>query len=273
MLVIPPGFGKKWETNLTAAARGGATITGGAANTKGSYTSLIDPTTRPSVGIHIAVYGLSAATTVTGFLLDIAYGPTGGGSEEVICPNLNVGAADSTSSVPKVFFFPIPIPAGVRVSARGQGAVASDTCVVAIWLCQDEEYAGIGGKVADYGTNLTNSRGTSVTPASGSYGTWVDLTAGAGTLRNHRFWTVGMDQLADTSIALVTALCELGLGPNSGDVTPIAGPFRQMQHTSEIMFGMHPPLAYAPVKAGSLLWAHLASGEAEARGLIAYGVD
>ena len=76
-LVIPPVIGGVGDTNLTAAARAGTTVTAsGSINTKGSYSSLIDPTTKPSYGFWVVLSAVGATAANTSMLVDIAYGPT-----------------------------------------------------------------------------------------------------------------------------------------------------------------------------------------------------
>lgn len=279
MLVTPSLFGQ-WETSLTASARNGTTVTAsGTAHTKGSYTSLIDPTSRPSYGVVVRGNLVGATNTNTSMLLDLAYGPTGGGNEQVVLPNLNMGAAigSSTDGHAKIWFFPCYIPSGTRVSARCQAVVVSDTISVCVWLLQNPLYPFVGGAVYDYGKDEANSRGTSVTPGNGAFGSWTEILQSvggtSGLIRDHRFWHVGYDQLGDTSIANNTLLIEVGLGPDSSNVTTIhTNSFTQ--NSTENIWG--PAIiipTYAPAKAGTKLWARIASGETEARGVMVYGID
>jgi hypothetical protein len=270
-LVVPPTLHQTLQTNLTAASRAGTTITASATpHAKGTWQSLLDPTSRPSVGMYVRGRVVSSSAAVANYLLDVGYGPTGGGSEQVVIPNLGLGAA-TNSTGGKSFFFPISIPSGVRVSARAQATIVSDTAVVAIWLAQHALYPSAAGPVQDYGTNLATSHGASVTPGSGAFGAWAQLTAS--TSRAHRFWAAVMDQLADTTIVTAEVLVELGIGPDASNVTTIFGPLGFLQGNAETIDSPFPMLGYAPVPAGTRLWARIASAEAEARGVIAYGID
>lgn len=274
-LVLPPsiGHGGSLETNLTAASRAGTTVTASATpHTKGSWSSLIDPTSRPSYGVWVVVATVATTGTNTSLLVDIGYGPTGGGNEQVVLPDLDAGYVGLTSVVRgRCYYFPVYIPTGVRVSARCQAVIASDTVVVGIYLEQDSLYPPAGGGVLAYGADTANSRGTSVTPASGAFGSWAQLTAS--TTRAHRFWAAGYDPLGDTSIATAgEVLVELGVGPDSSNVSRIyAG--TTAQTTAEALGPMFPLLCYGPVPAARAIWARLASNETEPRGVIAYGVD
>lgn len=270
MLVVPPTMGGVIQTNLTASARNGTTVTASATiHTKGSWSSLIDPTSQPSYGIWVRGRGVAASATATGLLLDIGYGPTGGGNEEILLPDLDMGYASGATGA-KYFYFPCYIPTGTRVSGRCQALIASDTVSVAIWLQQDPLYAFYGGKVDAYGVDGSNSRGTSVTPGNGSFGSWTQITSS--TNRAHRFWAMGYDALADTTIVNAEIVAQLGTGPDSSNVTVILET-GFVQGGAEELDGPSVLLGYSPVPSGKIIFARLASAEAEARGVIAYGMD
>jgi hypothetical protein len=181
----------------------------------------------------------------------------------------------------KKYFFPVYIPSGVRVSARCQASTGSDTVLVRVCLLQDPLYEFMAGPVAVYGRDATNSRGTSVTPGNNAYGTWTELlnaAGGSGLTRPHRFWVAEMDGAADTStVDDRFNMLEVGVGPNSGAVTTIAGPWYWGEEGNEVGVMTFPLLVYAPmvVDATNLkLWARLAqTGATEARGVMVWGID
>ena len=284
-LSIPSTLPSVREANISASSTIGTTVTANAsANTKGNYSSLVDPTTNPSYGIWVLFRNVQVSAAVQNVLVDIAYGPTGGGNELIIIPDLNAGnaAADATVVGGKLYYFPIYIPSGVRVSARCQASTGGDTVVVTIWLDQMPMYPFVAGLVSVYGRDATNSRGTSVTPGAGAFGTWTELlnaAGGSGVTRPHRFWLMGMDMLADiTGTDSHYLVAELGIGPNSGAVTKIAGPFQFQEEGTEPFAGPFPPtpqLGVVTVDAtNDKLWARLSkTASAEARGVMAWGID
>lgn len=282
MLVLPTGAGFPAgvpETNVTAGGTTGTTLTANAsANTKAtSWTSLLDPTTGPSYGIYIRVIDVAVATTLTGVLLDIAYGPTGGGNEQLIIPDLNCGGApDHTTHIGgKDFFFPIYIPAGVRVSGRIAAATGSDTCVVQIFLYKSALYTPVCSRVSAYGVDAANSRGTAVTPGNNAFGTWTVLKAGPMD-RPHKLWFAQLDQNTDTSqFDDRYYLVQLGVGPDSSNVSPIFQAYMS-EEGGECMDIIPPFPQYGPTIADAAadLWCRMAeTGAAEVRGVIAYGMD
>lgn len=93
------------------------------ANTKGSYAQLIASTARDYIGIVPIVQGTQIAGA---FAVDISIGSAG--NEVDLIPNLLERNPGGNISVGVAgVFFPIPIPAGTRVSSRCQFKNASGT--------------------------------------------------------------------------------------------------------------------------------------------------
>ena len=281
MIVLPEGTmfgGGVPETNVTAASQGTTVTASSTANSKGSWVSLIDPTSGPSYGICVRVQEVHASATVANLLLDIGYGPTGGGNEVVLLPDLGCGAAaDHTTAIGgKDFFFPVYVPAGVRVSARAAASTASDTALVQIHLLKRSLWPVRGGPVSAYGVVAASSRGTSITPGTNAFGSWTLLQAGP-LNRPHTLWYCAMDGQADTTmIDNRHHLVQLGIGPDSSNVTPIFQG-HGTEEGSECVDAIIPVMPqYAPTIADAAidLWCRIAATpSAEARGMIAYGMD
>ena len=272
-----------WQTTLGLPdlgnqGRDGVQVTGsGTAHTKGSWFDLLlDPTDHPTYGIVVAFMGVGVSATATAMLVDIGFGPTGGGSETVVLPNLNAWGAPGTNDPGNhVYVFPgVYIPAGVRVSARNQGVIVSDTADVCVWLGQNAPTPFIAGAVSDYGTVLATSIGTLVTPGNDAFGTYIEIGT---TDRDHTMWTFGMDGQTET---LFTGnqnvhVIEIGFGPDNSNVTRIGSRWRVPFGTSEEIASTIPPYAYAVVPRGTKLWCRIAGGDADVdpRGIIIYGWD
>jgi hypothetical protein len=273
-LWLPSTVGGPGQTNLTAASRQGTSITSsGSLNTKGTYVSLIDPLTEDAYGVHVRIRGVHVAAAVHNVLVDLAYGPTGGGSEQIIWPDIGGGAASNDVNTDgKHFYLPYYIPAGTRISARCQANTASKVVAVAVYLVQEPQYApDVAGEVTAYGVDAANSRGTSCAVGSGAFGAWTQIAAS--TSRAHRYWACVQDMLADTTeTGTGQNLIEVGFGPDSSNVTTI---FRGTYNVSnnEAVGAPFPMLSYAPVPASSIIFARIASGATEARGVIVYGMD
>jgi len=269
----PPIFPHLHETNLTEAGTG-VTVTAAAspAHTKGAWATIITDTSFATYGMIVNVRETATgAGGVADFLVDIGYERSAGGGEEVIIPNLNCGNSSDAKKGGVWFYFPVSIPNGVNVIARAQSNNLSATGVVTLFLWQRAEYPFVGGRVADYGTTLSTSRGTTVTRGDDVFGNWIEIGT---TARAHRFWEIGMDGNGDTTYGQGTGfnITELGIAVSAGDVTRIAGPFHIFEDTDEEITKT-PIFAYAPVPASTKIFARIAGGNNDDRGLSVYGTD
>jgi hypothetical protein len=211
-------------------------------------------------------------------LVDIALG--GAGSESVIIPNLtcgNVSDYAATSSKGASYFFPIYIPAGVRVAATCQASTGGDIVNVAVRLFQHPMGVGAwyGSRVTAYGADTTNSRGTSVTPAVDGFGTVVQITSS--TTNPVRYLQMGYDLLSDTTGASTRMLAKIYLGNATATLADML-PLKESTTIEAVDFTdanfVLSRLMYN-LPAGSDLRVAISRNAAtpEARGVILYGVD
>jgi len=262
------------ETNITPAAPTGTTVTGsGTAHTKGAWAELIAATGAASDGIWVAIRSVGASGTDTGILLDIGIGAAA--SETVHVPDINGGYAGDTSSMGQLRFIPILTASGVRVSARLQGVVTTETALVSIWLSQSIQHLTGAVAVEAVGEDGAASQGTSVTSGNNAWGSWTNM----GTISADRnLFMPGVDGLGDTSFAGSDddILLELGHGttaPDSGG-TAIPGAYRWATNTGEEMFGPVPNVpVYADLASGETLWARMSSGNAVVRGVVIHAME
>jgi hypothetical protein len=267
-LVLPPTFGQVQISHFTASASGRDPITvtaGNAAHTKGAWIQLIASTPYDAYGIWVSIEGLSANNTNTAYLVDIGVGPAG--SEQVVLPNLDAWGADSTGWAIRLYWFPVYIPAGSRIAARGQSVTASKTCRVMVALDGVPWYGLWGvGPVVDYGTNLTISAGTSITPAQNAFGTWTQIGT---TTRDHTFWAVGVDLLDRSTTGNNVYLVEIGVGPSGSQRS--LGFYRIRVSTAETFSTPFPLfISSLPVPSGTAVWARAAAAETYNIGVIVY---
>jgi hypothetical protein len=154
--------------------------------------------------------------------MDIGVGASG--SETVLIPDLQVGWAlnENVSNDNCMYYFPLYIPAGTRISARSQSVVASKTAVVRIILYHYPRLGGfIGRGVTAYGVDSANSRGTLTTSGNNAYGTAVTLSASTG--KNIHFMQVGLDGGSRTTLTDQRAYVEIRNGATSPIVGPLIG--------------------------------------------------
>jgi hypothetical protein len=265
-LAVPPAFGQVQISHFTASARDPITVTsGGTAHTKGNWTQLIASTPYDAYGIWVSIEGVHVADTNTAYLVDIGVGPAG--SEVVVLPNLDAWGADNTGWGLRLYWFPVYIPAGSRIVARSQASTASKNSKVMVALDGVPWYGRWGvGPVVDYGTNLSISAGTSVTPATNAFGSWVQIGT---TVRDHTFWAVGVDLLTRSGTGSNTYLVEIAVGPSGSQQS--LGFYRIKVNTAE-QFSAPFPLFVSSrfVPAGTNVWARAAATETHAIGVFVY---
>lgn len=146
---------------FTPSGSGGPTLTAGAANTMGSYVTLIDPIPAALTGLHIVISGSNGIAR--DFLIDIALGAAA--SETPIISSLlySVGSDDGGYA----YYVPITVPAGARLSARCQCSTASATCDIAAWgHTQGFAQAAPFSRVTTYGAVTAASGGTTIDPGA-----------------------------------------------------------------------------------------------------------
>lgn len=179
MLWIPHKGGVLVQHNTGAVGdiTPGTAITPGNGS-KGSATEIFASTSFDSYWMYIMVTRLGFTSAARRACLDILIG---GATEEILIPDLLAGFAGQFGVIdfrgPKVWEFPLYVPAGSRIAARAQSTVTS-TFEVAVYL-----YGGNGsppftpgGKVTTYG--ITAPDGVAITPgASAAEGAWTEITA------------------------------------------------------------------------------------------------
>jgi hypothetical protein len=257
------------ETNLTDAARSGTSITANSTiHTKAtSYTTLIASTVSIAYGVWVIANDVATSATATGQLMDLATGAAA--SESIIVPDINIGyAIGSTGQTGKIFYFPgLSIPAGTRISARSQALISSDTANIVVMLESRAQWHVANSAWIAYGVDASNSRGTSVTPGNGAFGSWTSIGT---TSRNHNLFTIGVDGLGSTNMAANILVGEIGYGPNSSTVTTM-GTFNWHDSAAEVVTATAPSYIAFALASGNPLWCRISSGATQARGVIIYG--
>lgn len=279
MLFIPPQGLARIEDNVGAAnAETGTTVTASSTiHTKGSYAQLIASTAYSSWGIFVMVGGLgTAASTNTRGLIDIAIGASS--SEVDIISNLIAGQSGQSigaSIGPQMYFFPIVIPAGVRISARLQALISSDTATVAVRLCQFRiPGKWYGSRVTTYGADTATSSGVSHTHGNGSYATTTQITASS--TNPVRYLQVGADIATRTTGATKRGVLRIAGGSSTnymvdGLPTRESTTLEQMEFTLANMVLSH---MMFNLPAGSYLGVGADMGATgAANGYALYGVD
>lgn len=245
-----------------------ATVTASAvAHTKGTWAEL-ESSAPESFGFWIRISGTATAATNTAMLLDIGLGAAL--SEAVLVPDINAGA--SAGLLGRAFFIPMYVPAGVRMAARCQAVIGSDTVSVHVtWMLNPPFPGHVFSKCTAYGVTAASSRGTSATPGDGAWGAWSQLAAT--TSRDHLAWYALVGQQGDTTLNGLPGYVKLGGGPATEK--DLAAYWLFFDETNESMSASFPSLPiYAPLPSGTRLTAALLYyGGTEARDVIAYAFD
>jgi hypothetical protein len=184
-----------------------------AAHTKGSYSELIASTSANAGLLVLMVQDISASSTNTATLIDIATGASG--SETVIISNLAVGGALTTAGPTGVVVsIPFQIPSGTRLSARIQSVVTGGKTATAQVVLFD-----VGGDYATAPTSVDVITGDTATSQgisfSGASGTWVQAIAS--TSRAYRAVAI-VPSTHNTSIALITPQLDVAIGASGSEV-------------------------------------------------------
>lgn len=180
------GFAIGWQNapiidkSAPTSSRGIVAGLGSAA--KGSWAELIASTSQPTSALLVTASRASQSTER--LLLDIGVGAAG--SEIVVAGNL---LAMSSVVIPgcAAWRFPVSIPAGSRISARGLIAISgSDWYVSAICIPDALGSFAPAGLIDDIGVDISGVSGTSVTPSStaNTKGSYSQLAASSS--RNYR---------------------------------------------------------------------------------------
>ena len=221
MLWIPksgPITEVKNTTNVGGVVSGagpGTVLTAGApANTDGAVTEIISAASnvRDSWGIEIAILGTGSSAVASQACADIL---VGGATDDVliaalICGGAVAGVSNSTSGPGQKYFFPLHIPAGVRIAATLSSVRGAVNAKILIRL-----YGGglppfrVGRKVTTYGSQINNSSGQAITvTASGGAASVTQLSAS--TSEDHFAFIPGFQVSGDTTTT--QRIINLGIG-------------------------------------------------------------
>jgi hypothetical protein len=226
----------------------GTVITAGTANAKGSWVALSTSTPNDADGLVILIGQNSASAD---YLVDIGIGAAG--SETVIISNLCIGG-----KIPMVRtsspIWPIPIPAGTRVSARCQSTTASATLTVqALLLQQGLMTSAPLARVNTYGDATADSGGTSVDPGAtiNTKGAWTQIAAS--TTNPHTGLVIGIGNQANTIRTTADILLDIGVGAAAAEQIIIPDFQVREDSTDDFMLPCQSHLFFATIPAGTAL--------------------
>jgi len=204
---LGPGFGTQSQDNLVDANAGDLVTSSSTAHVKGSYTNLLTANFT-AFGFTIAWHDSFVTATNSSMLMDVAYND---GTDHIIVPNFLVGYTGARS--PSAHF-PLTVPSGSVLKVRTQGAIASGTVRVGVWLWGGTPtVAGPWGlsSCTAYGVDTATSDGTAVAGGQAVKGSWTSIAAASSAA--HPTIAVGMqfNGNVDTGVRLGWA-CDVGDG-------------------------------------------------------------
>lgn len=227
-LWLPPTPGFTWQVSNVDATRPAATFGtsvsfNASANIKGSFTQVLGAIANEALGIMISVNSVAVAAASGDCLIDIGIDPAGGTSYTVLIPNLLCSCAGTYAIGHGInYYFPLRIPAGATVAARGQRATAAGTFSIIVRLFgkpERPEVVNYGVAVDAFGVNTATSGGTAITSGTTAEGTYTQI--GSATTVPYKWLQQGMG-INDTTMtgSLVYAL-DLAFGDASNKVPAI----------------------------------------------------
>lgn len=243
------------ETNSGAVGTGnpGTSVTTGAsASTKGTPAQLIASTAFDAYWVRVVAHNYSlAAGAASQGALDILIGSS---TETVLIANLLMGYAGGSASNrgPKVWDFPLYIPAGSRLAAQAAGNRTSTAMRVVINLYGGYGYPPfrVGTKVTTYGMG-TVPDGTPITPgASGAVGAFAQITAS--TTEDHFALVPSFQVTNSTAVNFNVFTVEIGSGAATEEV--ISPPYWFATDSNEAMDGPYNSMpVFQDIPAGTRL--------------------
>ncbi len=218
----------------------------------GAVTEIISAANnnQESWGIEISISSTGAATAASEACADILIG---GATDSVLIAALICGYANamSTGAPGQRYFFPLHIPAGVRIAAQLASVRTGITAQILITL-----YGGcpppwrVGRKVTTYGTQINNARGQAVTPtASGGAASVTQMTASSS--EDHFAFLPGFQPATDATTSARVHNIGIGVGASTEERI---GTWWYSQSANEDIGNVHPILpAFKDVPSGSRL--------------------
>lgn len=198
------------------ASSAGVVLTANAsANTKAaSYTTIVASTAIDAAGIW--VFAVQQQSTANDIIFDIAIGAAA--SETIILADLKIDSGTNANACVSTYYFPIEIPAGVRLSGRCASTTGANTTKVSVALMTKGISETSGLAIVDtYGANAADSGGVSIDPggSANTKGTWVQVTAS--TTRDHVALVLGIGNQVNGVRSTFGWMVDIGIGASPNE--------------------------------------------------------
>lgn len=205
-----PRTGTRLETEgaLTASSQTATVASNAAANTKGVYTEMVASSGFDAKGFILI--GRTNTANNRDWLLDIAFGAAASEVDKV--SNLLYCAAGSDNP-PLVVYLPIPIPAGTRISMRGQSSTGAQNIQTEIILIANNLSIPLSvQRIETNGANTADSGAQQLDPGAtaNTKGAYAQLTASSGFV--YRYVVVIIGNQAQSTRTAITWLVDIATG-------------------------------------------------------------
>lgn len=222
-LLVPSGgfeYQLSSQSGVRIAGAYGATITPGN-NSKGSYVQIFSALAEDCYGIRININSNFVTTAARDTIVDIGVDLAGGTSYTVQIPDLlgscagGLLPAAGTETFGITYYFPLFIPAGATIGARGSVNNAT-VGTFRVWAQvfgkpRRPDLVKVGQKVLAYGITAGSSTGTAVTSGTASDGTYTSLGTAS---EPGWWWQVGFG-VNDASMSRIVYTGDLAHGDAS----------------------------------------------------------
>lgn len=240
---------------------GASVTTGASASTKGTVVQLFAATSFDAYWVTVMACNYAASATASAGAMALLIGDA---TEDVLVSDMLFGYTGTFAAPlkgPKIWEFPLYVPAGSRLAVQAAGERVSTVFRVAIYL-----YGGngltpgrVGQKCTTYGMG-TVPNGTSITMgASGAEGAYAQISAASS--EDHFAFTPSFQLSADTSVANAGIAVDIGVGAATEE--EIAQSYWFVTDTGEGMGGPFPSMpCFRDVPSGTRLTMRASSSAA-----------
>ena len=208
---------------------GAAITTGATASTKGSPVEIFAATNFDVWGVSLVLSEYGSGNTSSDAMLDFLIGSSG--NEVPLIPNIVCGYSPLMIRLGvQRFWFPLFIPAGVRISARAAGRRTNTAMQLQVFLTGGTLSPpwAVGSRVTTYGVTSV-PLGTSIVAGNGTQGAWTEITAA--TSEQHIF-LVPSFQATNASVLADRAI-SVGYGHGASGSEVLAGTVSYASSNSE----------------------------------------
>ena len=245
------------------------TVVNPSSSNKGAWAQLYASTTSDAFGLLICINTNTLSASSRGTLVDIGIGDIG--SEVVLVPDLVAGNAGAYIVGGIWYYFPIFIPAGTRVSARGCSSrtTAFNVYTQLLGAAANPSQVRKASFAEAIGVS-TVTEGVPITPGTTTKSNWVLL----GTTTQRLWWWQFGAQVATTDTTHGSAAVNFDIAVGNGTTYDIIINEAQLITTTSEAAG-NPPISAGvefPVAAGTNVYARAwSSANADPMNVVAYG--